>query len=122
MKMHLEHPQDLNIIRAYAPGQVTINQDIYTQSLIVLPRQIIADWMPKTFEDLTAVHFDVIAELSPEVVVLGTGKRLRFPRPTLIATLVNANIGMEVMDTAAACRTYNILMGEGRNVAAALLI
>lgn len=122
MKIQLEMGAGLNQIRAYAPGQVTINQTIYTRSLIVTPQRVIADWPPLTFAELDEAHFEVLAGLRPEVVILGTGARLRFPKPASLRALVEVNVGVEVMDTGAACRTYNILMGDGRRVAAALLM
>ena len=82
----------------------------------------IADWPPQTFSDLAAEHFEQIRQLAPEVVVLGTGSRLQFPRLADTRALIQANIGLEVMDTGAACRTYNILMQDGRRVVAALLM
>ncbi|HLQ25816.1 MAG TPA: Mth938-like domain-containing protein [Acidiferrobacterales bacterium] len=122
MKIHLQNSEGANIIRGYSPDRVIINQETYTRSLIVLPQRIIRDWPPRLFTELAPEHFALIMELEPEVVLLGTGRRLQFPKPSLTSVLVEAQIGIEVMDTAAACRTYNILMGEGRNVAAALLI
>ena len=122
MKIHLESGTGQNLIRAYAAGSITINQEVYTSSLILTPQRIIADWPPVRFADLTAPDFEAIAALRPEVVVLGTGARLRFPAPDVIRVLVEAKIGLEVMDTGAACRTYNILMSDGRRVAAALLM
>jgi uncharacterized protein len=121
MKIQLETAAG-NIIRSYAFGRITINQDIYTTSLIITPDRIVTDWRPERFADLTASDFDTVRDLQPEVVLLGTGARLLFPAPELIRPLVSAQIGFEVMDTGAACRTYNVLMGEGRRVAAALLI
>ena len=122
MKIHLQSSDGANIIRGYFPDRIIINQEIHTHSLIVSPQRILRDWPPRRFIELVPEHFAFITELKPEVVLLGTGRRLQFPAPNLTAALVEAQIGVEVMDTAAACRTYNILMGEGRNVAAALLI
>ena len=122
MRFQLETGGQANLIRTYASGRIVVNQESYTHSLIVLPHQIVADWGPQNFEALAPVHFDALAALTPEVVLIGTGQRQRFPRAELLTSLVTARIGWEVMDTAAACRTYNILMGEGRNVAAALLM
>jgi len=121
MKIHLESGAGQNLIRAYAPGGITINAKAYTQSLIVTPDRV-ADWPPASFNALVAAHFELIADMRPEVVILGTGARLQFPPPRLTQALVKANIGLEVMDTGAACRTYNILMSDGRRVAAALLM
>jgi uncharacterized protein len=122
MKIHLESGLGQNLIRAYSPGRITINEEVYTASLIVTPRQVVAKWPPVSFADLLAGHFEMIVPLRPEVVILGTGSRLRFPAPSLTRSLVEAGIGIEVMDTGAACRTYNFLMSDGRQVAAALLM
>lgn len=111
-----------NFIRSYGPGQVTVNQQVFRRSLIVTPERIFADWPPRDVTTLVAEHFTLIRELAPEVVVLGTGGRLRFPRPPEVRLLAEANIGLEAMDTGAACRTYNILMQDGRRVLAALLM
>ncbi len=122
MKIHLQTGGGENIIRAYGPGQVTVNDDVYSSSLVVLPQRILQDCLPQEFSGLTASHFEMLAGLGPEVVILGTGRTLHFPAPPLAAALARASIGFEVMDTAAACRTYNILMDEGRKVVAALLM
>jgi len=122
MKIHLESGAGQNLIRAYAAGSVTINEAVYTASLILTPQRVIADWPPIRFADLAASDFEAVVALRPEVVVLGTGARLQFPAPAIIRALVEAKIGLEVMDTGAACRTYNILMSDGRRVAAALLM
>ena len=99
-----------------------VNQVRYERSLIVLPDQIVEDWPAHSFEQLAAEHFEHLCSLQPEIVLLGTGATLRFPHPSLTGILINQKIGIEVMDTSAACRTYNILTAEGRRVAAALLI
>ncbi len=91
-------------------------------SLIVLPDRVITDWPPSGFEALSQAHFEVILEFKPEIVLLGTGATLRFPHPSLTQALIRMQVGLEVMDTAAACRTYNILVTEGRKVAAALIL
>jgi uncharacterized protein len=122
MHIQLETGGQANLIRTYAAGQIIVNQDSYTRSVIVLPGQVVADWPPQIFEELALAHLAALVPLTPELVILGTGRRQRFPRAELLAPLVGAGIGWEVMDTGAACRTYNILMGEGRNVAAALLM
>lgn len=111
-----------NFIHGYAAGQVSINQQVYRRSLLVAPNRPVADWPPQTFSDLAAEHFEQIRQLAPEVVVLGTGSRLQFPRLADTRALIQANIGLEVMDTGAACRTYNLLMQDGRRVVAALLM
>ena len=122
MKIHLESGIGHNLIRAYAPGCITINETTHRTSLILAPQESVMAWPPVTFADLLASHFEIIAALHPELVILGTGTRQRFPAPALTRPLVEAGIGLEVMDTGAACRTYNFLMSDGRRVAAALLM
>ena len=94
----------------------------YESSLVVLPDRIVENWNVPTLESLTQDDIGALALLKPELVLLGTGELLRFPDPRLLASLSAARIGAEIMDTRAACRTYNILAEEGRNVAAALII
>jgi uncharacterized protein len=122
MKIQLEAGVGRYLIRSYAPGTIKVNDTAYKTSLLLTPDQIVADWPPQLFDDLAAGHFEPIAALKPEVVVLGTGARLKFPPPPVLAPLSRMGIGVEVMDTAAACRTYNILASDGRKVVAALLM
>ena len=137
MKFNLELTPGNYSIHSYAAGQICVSaqsapdalhpprpasKEILTQSCIILPDQLIRDWPPQNFNSLSAEHFAVLLELKPEVILFGSGSRLRFPAPALTAALSAQSIGVEVMDTGAACRTYNILMAEGRRVAAALLM
>jgi uncharacterized protein len=122
MKLHLTHAEDKQLITAYEAGTVSINHLRYTQSLVVLPNEIIHDWQVANFDVLRAQDFDLIAARNPEVVLLGTGAQHRFIHPKLTAVLTEKNIAVECMTTDAACRTYNILMSEGRIVAAALIL
>jgi uncharacterized protein len=122
MRIQLETGGQTNLIRTYAPGLVIVNDLTCRSSLVVLPDRLIPDWPPQRFEALAPEHFRALAGLGCEVVLVGTGRRQRFPRAELLAPLAAAGIGWEIMDTGAACRTYNILMGEGRQVAAALLM
>lgn len=122
MKLTLETGLATYTIRSYDRGQVTINRETMTRSVIVTPEQLIRDWPPQEFEQLQVQHVDALVALQPEIVLLGTGARLRFPEPRFMALLRTNGIGVEIMDTAAACRTYNVLVAEGRNVAAALLM
>jgi uncharacterized protein len=87
----------------------------------VAPEQPVRDWNVENFAALSAAHFEALAAEAPEIVLLGTGSKQRFPHPRITGALMHARIGLEVMDTLAACRTYNILMSEGRRVLAALL-
>ena len=122
MKLHLDRPGATNLITAFEPGSVTVNQARFTASLIVLADRVIDSWAPRSFEALAEADFHTLADLGADIVLLGTGRALRFPHPRLTSRLLSRRIGLEAMDTAAACRTYNILSGEGRNVAAALII
>lgn len=122
MKLHLSELSEQNMFTGYGTGYVMVNQMRYEHSLIILPERIIEDWPAQTLEQLAVEHFEQLLSLQPEIVLLGTGATLRFPRPSLTTILTAARIGVEVMDTSAACRTYNILTAEGRRVAAALLV
>jgi uncharacterized protein len=122
MKISIETSAGANAIRSYAVGQITVNDETISRSVIVMPERLIRDWPPQRFEELAAEHFLMLAALRPEIVLLGTGRSLRFPHPARTALLLEQGIGVEVMDTAAACRTYNVLTAEGRVVAAALLM
>ena len=122
MKLHLTSASDNNLITGYGEGWVEINQVRFSSYLVVMPDTIIHDWKIADFDQLTAEHFAKLAELKPEVVLLGTGKTQRFIHPSLSRALTEASIGVECMDTAAACRTYNFLMAESRHVAALLII
>lgn len=105
----------------YGEGYVMVNRQRHERTLVLMRDHLLTDWQPAGFDDLTAEHFAQLAELEPEIVLLGTGNRLRFPRPELTRALIEARIGLEVMDVQAACRTYNFLVAEERKVAAALL-
>jgi uncharacterized protein len=120
MKLHLDNIPGYRI-KAYHMGSVKINDQTYTHNMIVMPEQIMA-WQVETFQDLTSEDFQILLACQPELVLLGTGQRQQFPSNALFAQLINAGIGVEVMDTQAACRTYNIVAAEGRQVAAALLL
>nr|CUV54954.1 conserved protein of unknown function [Ralstonia solanacearum] len=123
LKLHSSDPSNvLNTFTAYGDGYIEINKVRHEQSLLVMPEGAVVPWDVARFEDLTPEHFARLLELAPEVVVFGSGSRLRFPHPRLTAALAAHRIGVETMDLQAACRTYNILMAEGRKVAAALLI
>jgi uncharacterized protein len=122
MKLHLTQPEDTNLITAYDDDFVEVNKERYSNHLIVMPNQIIEDWAIEGFAKLTVAHFTDMLELNPEVILLGTGKTHQFVHPKLTAALIEKGIAVECMTTHAACRTYNILMSEGRHVAAALLL
>ena len=120
MKLHASALTRLHRFTGYGAGYVMVNGTRHESSLLVHPERI-EPWPVAGFAALAEAHFARIAELGPEVVLLGTGDRLRFPHPLLVAPLARARLGFEAMDLQAACRTYNILMAEERNVIAALL-
>ena len=121
MRLSLDYGDGNYLIRAYRPGIVTINDQQIEHSLIVTP-DYLADWQPQQFDELQAAHFEELLVLEPELVLLGTGTRQQFPHPQLTQSLLKQGIGVEAMDTGAACRTYNIVMAEGRRVVAALIV
>ena len=110
-----------NSIRAYRDGEITINDKIISQSVVITPDSIRL-WEPRSIDELTTVHIDRLAELDPEIVIIGTGKHLQFPPLALTATLQVRGIGVEIMAHDAACRTFNILLAEDRRVLAALIM
>lgn len=122
MKLHSSSTQQYQTVTGYFEGGVEINAQPFDYSLTVMPETPPQAWPVATFEDLTVAHFEAIAAGTPDVVILGTGARQRFIHPRLIASLSNLRIGVECMDNQAACRTYNILMGEGRKVTLALIL
>jgi uncharacterized protein len=122
LKFHLEQGTGLNTFTGYGNGYVVVNNNRHERNLAVLPESLLDDWTAGGFDGLAADDFTAFTGLGLEIVLLGTGSRIRFPRPELLRPLIEARIGVEVMDTPAACRTYNILMSEGRKVAAALIL
>ena len=122
MKFEREQAEGRNLFTGYGEGYVEVNGKRHSASLLVSGERLEADWPAASIGQLTADHLAAIVGIKPEIVLLGTGKTFQFAEPRLLAPLYAAGIGVEVMDTAAACRTYNILLGEGRNVLAALII
>jgi len=120
MKLHKETPANVYHINAYDDDCFIINEIRMAGCIVVTPQQVLRDWAPRRFEELDAESLGAVLELAPEILLLGTGRRQRFPDPELFATLAERQVGMEVMDTPAACRTYNILVADGRTVAAIL--
>jgi uncharacterized protein len=120
VKLHVSGPGNRNAITGYGEGYVLVNGQRHESSLIVTPDQV-APWDVSEFTKITIQDFERLKALQPEILLLGTGPKQRFPHPSLTAPLAAAGIGLEVMDLKAACRTYNILVAEERKVAAALL-
>jgi len=121
MKFSLE-PDHHSSIQSYATGQVVVGGTTYTRPLVISAAGVTPDWQPGTLEEIQAQHLHDLLSLDPEIILLGTGARLRFPSPAITSCLMERNIGIEVMDTASACRTYNVLLSEDRRVVAALLM
>lgn len=117
---------DVQSILGYGPGWVGLGSNGTAEkiehSVVIGSRGEKFEWNCARFEDITEAHFELLAGTRPELVIFGSGKRLRFPPPAFTRALMQNRIGLETMDTLAACRTYNILAGEGRRVIAALLI
>jgi len=121
MKFHLQAPT-ANVVTGTGEGWVRIGQTEYRSSIVLLPDSVVAGWAPQGFDALTEADFASLLAYEPEMVLLGTGDRQRFPHPRLLRSLASARVGVEVMDTRAACRTFNILVAEDRRVAAALIV
>jgi uncharacterized protein len=117
VKLHAAVPSAVNAVTGYGPGYVLINGQRHETSLIVTPDKVVL-WDVAGFDSLSPENFSSLRQLQMEIILLGTGPRQRFPHPSVAASLA----GLEVMDVHAACRTYNILVAEGRKVAAALLL
>src|SRR5512143_1587630 len=123
MKLHLNSDAGQLRFTGYAEDHVLISGQRFDASLLLTAHGVeIAPWAGLDFDALTAAHFEWIARRELDILLLGTGTRLRFPHPSLTRALVEARIGLEVMDIGALCRTYNILAAEGRKVGAAVLI
>ncbi|MDH3288580.1 MAG: Mth938-like domain-containing protein [Betaproteobacteria bacterium] len=121
MKLHLSTGEGQHLFSGHGPGYVAVNRVRYEASIVVTPASV-TEWTVTGFDALSAADFAPVLALKPEVVIFGTGRIMRFPARELALALAAAGIGLEVMDSGAACRTYNILAGEGRKVAAAILV
>lgn len=121
MKLQPDKP-DVQTLTAHGPGWVAINNERVEQSVVLGSRGERFVWDCARFEELGPEHFAQLAEIGAETVIFGSGARIRFPQPAWLRPLIDRRIGLETMDTAAACRTYNILAGEARHVLAALLV
>jgi len=119
MKFHLQ-TASASLVTGSGPGWIRIGPDEYRENVILLPDRVVRGWAPAGFDALTASDFEGLLEYRPDIVLLGTGVRQRFPHPRLLGALTTAGVGVETMDTRAACRTFNILIAEERRVVAAL--
>jgi uncharacterized protein len=121
MKLHLTPSTGLQLFSGYGADYVSVNNVRHETSVVVTPESV-TEWNAVRVDTLTAANFGFIADLNPEIVLLGTGATQRFPPPELARALAVSGVGLEVMDSRAACRTYNILATEGRKVVAAILL
>ncbi|HEX4269590.1 MAG TPA: Mth938-like domain-containing protein [Steroidobacteraceae bacterium] len=122
MKFTLENSSRVNLVRAYSRAELRIGEELVRSSCIVSADRLITDWPPARFDALRPEHLQAIFELEPEVVLLGTGERQRFPPADVRAPFAERRVGLEVMDLGAACRTYNILVQEERHAVAVLFL
>jgi len=121
MKLHLQTGVVL-LVTGSGPGWIRVNADEYRENLVLTPEAVHPGATPGGFDVLAPTDFAALLDHQPEIILFGTGAKQRFPHPRLTAALIDARVGVEVMDTPAACRTFNILTGEGRRVVALLLI
>ncbi len=121
MKLTLDADPRVNLIRSYSPGEIRVGEQVVSHSCIVTADAIDAQWPPRSVDELTEEHLEAIFALTPQLVLLGTGATQRFPSAAIRSAFAQRRIGFEVMDLGAACRTFNLLVQEGRRVAAALL-
>jgi len=122
VKLHLANLGETKLFTGYADDHVMVNRERFDTSLVVRAEEVRDDWGVSSFDDLNESHFEYFLSFQPEVILLGTGAQQHFPHPRLYRALTNAGIGVECMDTPAACRTYNILVAEDRKVIAAILL
>ena len=120
MQINLEQP-DSHSIQAYSDDTLKINDNWYTQNIVVNKESIIPDWTSKSIQDIQITDIDAILALEPEIIIFGHNSRDAFPSNTLVAEVAKQRIGLESMSIAAACRTYNVLLGENRKVVLAII-
>lgn len=111
-----------NVIRSFKPGELRLTDQTFEINVILSANKIIQDWKPAAFSELSIADFEPAIALDPEIILFGTGERQRFPDNALMTEIMRQDIAFEVMDTAAACRTFNVLVSEFREVVAALLV
>jgi uncharacterized protein len=122
MKFQPDTVAGVNVVSRQEAGRIWVGAVPFTASFLLPWQGAVLPWDALRFEDLTEAHFERIAALAPEVVIFGSGRRLRFPAPALLRPLIERRIGFETMDSPAACRTYNVLASERRSVVAAILL
>jgi uncharacterized protein len=120
--LDLDNNESRYQIRAYKPGMLQVNEKRITSSIIITPNELIESWQPQMINELTSESLSAVISLKPDILLIGTGTTLIFPPTEIYGHLLNLGIGVEIMDTSAACRTFNALSAENRKVAAALII
>jgi uncharacterized protein len=121
MKLTLDANPRVTLVRSYSNGELRVGEQVFHRSCILTPDQVVPDWRPTKVEDLEARDLEALFAMKPELVLLGTGDRQRFPSVQIRGAFVHAGVGLETMDLGAACRTFNVLVQEERKVCAALL-
>lgn len=121
MQLHSDQ-SDVQMVTGYGSGWIAVNKQKHSGNILLGSSGFLRPWNCSNFESLTAQHFNELAELNAELIIFGSGSKIRFVHPSWLQALMQKRIGMETMDTHAACRTYNVLAAEGRNVIAALLL
>jgi uncharacterized protein len=122
VKLHLDNLGDTKLFTSHGADYVMVNHERFDRSIAVMADQVREDWQVANFDALDESHFAYFLAFKPDVVLLGTGAQQHFPHPRLYRALTDAGVGVECMDTPAACRTYNILVAEDRRVIAAILL
>ena len=121
MKLHADKA-DVQMVTGYGPGWLAVDKQQHTGNMLLGASGFLRPWNCTNFDSLTPAHFEALAQLNAELIIFGSGSKIRFVHPSWLQPLMQKRIGIETMDTHAACRTYNVLAGEGRNVIAALLL
>lgn len=121
MDLSYQPPGEHHFIHSVSAEGIRVGEQTFTQSLVISADQIRSDWPVQSFEEIQAAHFEVLFELEPDLVLLGTGANQHFPAAELMMEFHQRGVGIEIMNTAAACRTFNVLVAESRRVVAALL-
>ncbi len=122
MKLTDETRRGTNVIRAYSDTEIRIGEDVFVRHSCIVTADQIQEWTPRSADTISLADLEPLLSMTPEIVILGTGSTQQFPDPELLGALLSRGIGVEVMTTGAACRTYNVLVGEDRRVVAALLL
>ncbi len=122
MELHRSDSEGLNLIKSFGPGEFRVNDVLYTRSIIVTADKVIDDWICNSIQKLTIKDFQKLADFDAEIIIIGTGKTIKFPDQKLLQPIIDQKCGYEIMNSYSACSTYNILVGDGRNVVAAILV